>query len=69
MVDFKKLRSAKAKVSITKGPRFTFLCCRRNKEVAMQTIKRILLVENYPKDIELTLTALSEHNPANSEMP
>ncbi len=31
----------------------------------METIKRILLVEDDPKDVELTLTALSEHNLAN----
>jgi CheY-like chemotaxis protein len=31
----------------------------------MQTIKRILLVEDDPKDIELTLNALSENNLAN----
>ncbi|MFH1985629.1 MAG: response regulator [Pseudomonadota bacterium] len=31
----------------------------------MQSIKKILLVEDDPKDIELTLSALSEHNLAN----
>ncbi|MFH0881216.1 MAG: response regulator, partial [Lentisphaerota bacterium] len=31
----------------------------------MQTLKRILLVEDDPKDIELTLTALDEYNLAN----
>jgi CheY-like chemotaxis protein len=31
----------------------------------METIKRILLVEDDPKDIELTLNALSENNLAN----
>lgn len=31
----------------------------------MPTLKRILLVEDDPKDIELTLTALEEHNLAN----
>ncbi|MBI5839041.1 MAG: response regulator [Chloroflexi bacterium] len=31
----------------------------------MMTIKRILLVEDDPKDIELTVSALSEHNLAN----
>ena len=31
----------------------------------MEPIKRILLVEDDPKDIELTLTALSEYNLAN----
>ena len=31
----------------------------------METIKRILLVEDDPKDIELTLEALSEYNLAN----
>ena len=31
----------------------------------MTTLKRILLVEDDPKDIELTLTALEEHNLAN----
>ena len=31
----------------------------------MHTIKRILLVEDDPKDIELTLAALGEHNLAN----
>ena len=31
----------------------------------MKNFKRILLVEDDPKDIELTLTALSEHNLAN----
>jgi CheY-like chemotaxis protein len=31
----------------------------------MKNIKRILLVEDDPKDIELTLAALSEHNLAN----
>jgi len=31
----------------------------------MKTIKRILLVEDDPKDIELTLSALGEHNLAN----
>lgn len=31
----------------------------------MERIKRILLVEDDPKDVELTLTALSEHNLAN----
>ncbi len=34
----------------------------------MKTIKRILLVEDDPKDIELTLTALGEHNLANEIM-
>ena len=34
----------------------------------MQTLKRILLVEDDPKDIELTLTALSEYNLANEIM-
>lgn len=34
----------------------------------MDTIKRILLVEDDPKDIELTLNALSEHNLANEIM-
>jgi len=31
----------------------------------MKTLKRILLVEDDPKDVELTLNALSEHNLAN----
>ncbi|MBN1936316.1 MAG: response regulator [Anaerolineae bacterium] len=31
----------------------------------METLKRILLVEDDPKDIELTLTALGEYNLAN----
>lgn len=31
----------------------------------METLKRILLIEDDPKDIELTLSALSEHNLAN----
>ena len=31
----------------------------------MTTVKRILLVEDDPKDIELTLTALDEHNLVN----
>jgi CheY-like chemotaxis protein len=31
----------------------------------MNTLKRILLVEDDPNDIELTLTALSEHNMVN----
>lgn len=31
----------------------------------MNTLKRILLVEDSPKDIELTLTALAEHRLAN----
>ena len=31
----------------------------------MKALKRILLVEDDPKDIELTLAALSEHNLAN----
>ena len=31
----------------------------------MATVKRILLVEDDPKDIELTLTALDEHNLVN----
>ena len=31
----------------------------------METLKRILLVEDDPKDIELTLTALDEYNLAN----
>jgi CheY-like chemotaxis protein len=31
----------------------------------METMKRILLVEDDPKDIELTLSALAEHNLAN----
>ena len=34
----------------------------------MEALKRILLVEDDPKDIELTLTALSEHNLANEVM-
>jgi CheY-like chemotaxis protein len=34
----------------------------------MKTIKRILLVEDDPKDIELTLNALGEHNLANEIM-
>lgn len=32
----------------------------------MEPLKRILLVEDDPKDIELTLSALSEHNLANN---
>ena len=32
----------------------------------MHPAKRILLVEDDPKDIELTLSALAEHNPANA---
>jgi CheY-like chemotaxis protein len=31
----------------------------------MEALKRILLVEDDPKDIELTLTALAEYNMAN----
>ena len=31
----------------------------------METLKRILLVEDDPKDIELTLSALEEYNLAN----
>lgn len=31
----------------------------------MKNLKRILLVEDDPKDVELTLTALAEHNLAN----
>jgi CheY-like chemotaxis protein len=31
----------------------------------METLKRILLVEDDPQDVELTLSALSEHNIAN----
>ncbi|MEJ2641894.1 MAG: response regulator [Desulfosarcinaceae bacterium] len=34
-------------------------------EVLMEALKRILLVEDDPKDIELTLAALAEHNLAN----
>jgi CheY-like chemotaxis protein len=34
----------------------------------MTTLKRILLVEDDPKDIELTLTALDEYNLANEVM-
>ena len=34
----------------------------------METLKRFLLVEDDPKDIELTLTALSEYNLANEIM-
>jgi len=34
----------------------------------MKTLKRILLVEDDPKDIELTLTALGEYNLANEIM-
>jgi CheY-like chemotaxis protein len=34
----------------------------------METLKRILLVEDDPKDIELTLTALGEYNLANEIM-
>ncbi|SPF50534.1 Response regulator with CheY-like receiver domain and winged-helix DNA-binding domain [Syntrophobacter sp. SbD1] len=34
----------------------------------METLKRILLVEDDPKDIELTLTALGEYNFANEIM-
>jgi CheY-like chemotaxis protein len=32
----------------------------------MKNLKRILLVEDDPKDVELTLTALAEHNLANN---
>jgi CheY-like chemotaxis protein len=35
------------------------------KEVEMTPLKRILLAEDDPKDIELTLAALAEHNLAN----
>ena len=31
----------------------------------METLKRVLLVEDDPRDVELTLNALSEHNLAN----
>ena len=34
----------------------------------METLKRILLVEDDPKDIELTLCALGEHDLANEIM-
>jgi CheY-like chemotaxis protein len=34
----------------------------------METLKRILLVEDDPKDVELTLTALGEYNLANQIM-
>jgi hypothetical protein len=34
----------------------------------MQALKRILLVEDDPKDIELTLSALDEYNLANEIM-
>jgi CheY-like chemotaxis protein len=35
------------------------------EEKKMKSLKRILLVEDDPKDIELTLAALAEHNLAN----
>jgi hypothetical protein len=35
----------------------------------MEVHKRILLVEDDPKDIELTLTALAEYNLANENEP
>jgi CheY-like chemotaxis protein len=38
----------------------------RYKEVEMKDFKRILLVEDDPKDIELTPAALAEHNLANN---
>jgi CheY-like chemotaxis protein len=37
-----------------------------HKEVEMKSLRRILLVEDDPKDIELTLSALEEHNLANN---
>jgi CheY-like chemotaxis protein len=54
-----------AKVSPTKVLYFSFHCHRHDKEVLMEVLKRILLVEDDPKDIELILAALSEHNLAN----
>lgn len=35
------------------------------RRITMETLRRILLVEDDPKDIELTLSALGEHNLAN----
>jgi CheY-like chemotaxis protein len=37
-------------------------------EAEMENLKRILLVEDDPKDIELTITVLSEHSLANEIM-
>ena len=49
----------------TKALHFSFHCRTHYKEVEMENPKRILLVEDDPKDIELTLAALSEHNLTN----
>jgi CheY-like chemotaxis protein len=39
-----------------------------HEEMKMKDLKRILLVEDDPKDVELSLAALSEHNLANEVM-
>lgn len=44
---------------------FTFHCRRRNKGETTEALKRILLVEDDPKDIELTLNLLDENNLGN----
>ena len=44
---------------------FTLRCRSHTKGGEMKVLKRILLVEDDPMDIELTLAALAEHNLAN----
>src|SRR4029077_18184816 len=52
-----KGRSRAAPLSISR--------CRNSRGEAMNGLGRILLVEDDPKDVELTLTALEEYNLAN----
>jgi CheY-like chemotaxis protein len=52
-----KARSTAAPLSISR--------CRNSRGEAMNGLGRILLVEDDPKDVELTLTALEEYNLAN----
>ena len=47
-------------------PHFTFHCLGQHRETEpMDAIKHILLVDDDPNDVELTLTALAESNLAN----
>src|SRR5215813_6882827 len=52
-----KARSTAARLSISR--------CRNSRGEAMNGLGRILLVEDDPKDVELTMTALEEYNLAN----
>src|SRR6266403_1789444 len=53
------------KARSTTAPLSMWRCRNPKKENRMSDLKRILLVEDDPKDVELTLTGLAEYNLAN----